>query len=82
MFLLDSNIIIYAAQPAYNELRSWFGEQPFAVSQLSRLEVMGYHLIKENEENSLIVPKDLPDVYYSQNTGFIRKVESESLFFF
>lgn len=49
MVLLDSNIIIYAAQPAYSELRKWLEKQAFAVSQLSRLEVMGYHLIKENE---------------------------------
>lgn len=64
MILLDSNIIIYAAQPAYHELRKWLEKQAFAISELSRLEVMGYHRIKENEkeyfgrffEESLLLP--------------------------
>jgi len=50
MILLDSNIIIYAAQPAYHKLRNWLTAKVLAVSELSRLEVMGYHLIKEKEE--------------------------------
>jgi len=50
MILLDSNIIIYAAQPAYHKLRNWLEDQVLVVSELSRLEVMGYHLIKKKEE--------------------------------
>ncbi|MCH2450235.1 MAG: type II toxin-antitoxin system VapC family toxin [Gracilimonas sp.] len=49
MILLDSNIIIYAAQPAYRELRKWLEKQVFAISELSRLEVMGYHRIEEDK---------------------------------
>lgn len=49
MILLDSNIIIYAAQPSYSELRNWLRQQSFAVSELSRLEVLGYHRLSDNE---------------------------------
>jgi predicted nucleic acid-binding protein len=54
MILLDSNIIIYAAQPAFIELRAWLGTQVCTVSELSRLEVMGYHLLKENERQFFV----------------------------
>lgn len=49
MILLDSNIIIYAAQPSHHKLRKWLGTQIYTVSDLSRLEVMGYYLLSENE---------------------------------
>jgi|AntRauTorcE11897_2_1112592.scaffolds.fasta_scaffold56828_2 predicted nucleic acid-binding protein len=45
MILLDSNIVIYAAQPEFNQLREWLRDHSFAVSQLSRFEVLGYHRI-------------------------------------
>lgn len=38
--------------------------------------------INEYEENILIVPKDLLDVYYNFDTGFIRQDERESLLMF
>jgi predicted nucleic acid-binding protein len=43
MMLLDSNIIIYAAQPDQAELRRWIGEHTPAVSAISYVEVLGYH---------------------------------------
>lgn len=48
--LLDSNIIIYAAQPKYVALRNWLESQWYAVSDLTRLEVLGYH--KLNRQHS------------------------------
>lgn len=45
--LLDSNIIIYAAQPKYVALRNWLESQWYAVSDLSRLEVLGYHNLNQ-----------------------------------
>ncbi len=41
--LLDSNIIIYAAQPEHHELRRLIAEQTPAVSAISYVEVLGYH---------------------------------------
>ncbi|MDZ8258833.1 type II toxin-antitoxin system VapC family toxin [Nostoc sp. ChiQUE01b] len=45
--LLDSNIIIYSAQPEYAQLRELIAEYAPAVSALSYLEVLGYHLLTE-----------------------------------
>lgn len=45
--LLDSNIIIYSAQPEYTELRTLIAENSPAVSALSYLEVWDYHQLTE-----------------------------------
>ncbi|MBF0284526.1 MAG: type II toxin-antitoxin system VapC family toxin [Magnetococcales bacterium] len=44
--LLDSNLIIYAAQPGFETLRERLQGTSFAVSPISRIEVLGYHRIK------------------------------------
>lgn len=48
--LLDSNIIIYAIKPEYENVRDFIAENPVAVSAISYLEVLGYHLISEREK--------------------------------
>lgn len=47
--LLDSNIIIYSAQPEYSQLRAFIAEHSPAVSALSYLEVLGYHRLTEQQ---------------------------------
>lgn len=47
--LLDSNIIIYAAQPEATELRTFIAEHSPAVSAISVVEVLGYHRITAEE---------------------------------
>jgi predicted nucleic acid-binding protein len=47
MMLLDSNIIIYAVQPAHSELRRLIAEHSPAVSAVSYVEVLGYHRLTE-----------------------------------
>ncbi|MEH1820560.1 MAG: type II toxin-antitoxin system VapC family toxin [Nostoc sp.] len=47
--LLDSNIIIYSAQSENGQLRELIAEYAPAVSALSYLEVLGYHLLKEEQ---------------------------------
>lgn len=47
--LLDSNIIINAAQPEHEELRRLIASQPSAVSAISVVEVLGYHRLTEVE---------------------------------
>jgi predicted nucleic acid-binding protein len=62
--LLDSNIIIYAAQPENVELRRFIAENEPVVSALSYLETLGYHRLAEVERQfleeffsvSLIIP--------------------------
>ena len=41
--LLDSNIIIYAAQPEHGRLREFIAEHAPAVSAISLVEVLGFH---------------------------------------
>lgn len=45
--LLDSNIIIYASQAEHPQIRDFISEHDIAVSALSYLEVLGYHLLTE-----------------------------------
>lgn len=47
--LLDSNIIIYAAQPEHDALRKFIFEHSLAVSVISYIEVLGYHRLEETE---------------------------------
>ena len=48
--LLDSNIFIYAVQPQYEHLRQWFTQQGVGVSEITRLEVLGYHRLNDADK--------------------------------
>jgi toxin FitB len=47
--LLDSNIIIYAAQPEHADLRRLIAEHSPRVSAISVVEVLGYHRLSGAE---------------------------------
>ena len=47
--LLDSNIIIYAAQPKHAALRQFIETYTPAVSVISYIEVLGYHKLTEDD---------------------------------
>ncbi len=47
--LLDSNIIIYASQPEFDDLREFISEKTPFVSAISYLEVLGYPHLTEDE---------------------------------
>lgn len=51
--LLDSNIIIYAAQPEHVALRQFIELHAPAVSVVSYIEVLGYHKMKEDDRQFL-----------------------------
>jgi toxin FitB len=51
--LLDSNIIIYAAQPEHTALRQFIADHTPAVSVISYIEVLGYHRLSEEEQQFL-----------------------------
>jgi predicted nucleic acid-binding protein len=53
MRLLDSNIVIYATQPANGWLRSDILSHPFAVSQATRIEVLGWHKLTPQDKTDL-----------------------------
>jgi predicted nucleic acid-binding protein len=47
--LVDSNILIYAAQPAYTHLQQFIATHAPAVSAVSYVEVLGYHQLDDEE---------------------------------
>ena len=49
MKLLDSNILIYAPQPAYEHLLSLLVDPNCFVSEITRLEVLGFHRLTASE---------------------------------
>jgi len=51
--LLDSNIIIYSYQEEYSYLRKLFSDKTICTSAISRVEVLGYHRLKYEEEKYL-----------------------------
>jgi hypothetical protein len=50
MKLIDSNILIYAARPEHAALKALLQGGDVAVSNISRLEVLGYHKITEDQK--------------------------------
>lgn len=52
MYLVDSNIIIYSFHDAY--LRKIIIAQDVYVSEISRIEVLGYHRLTSEEETYLL----------------------------
>ncbi|HEV7475297.1 MAG TPA: type II toxin-antitoxin system VapC family toxin [Pyrinomonadaceae bacterium] len=51
--LLDSNIIIYSAKREHAELRHFLRENLYSVSAVSRIEVLGYHLLAGKQREYL-----------------------------
>lgn len=48
--LTDSNIIIYASQPRYSDLRQFIADNSPSVSVVSYVEVLGYHRLTAEEK--------------------------------
>ena len=67
MFLIDSNIILYSYLPQYDYLKNIFLQESIFVSEISRVEVLGYHKLTKEEESYL---KDIfeiiPSIFPSQ----------------
>ena len=51
--LLDSNIVIYAAQPKYPQLRQFIAANAPAVSGITYVEVLGYHALTDPDKRIL-----------------------------
>jgi predicted nucleic acid-binding protein len=51
--LLDSNIIIYSAKREHADLRHFLSENLYSVSAVSRIEVLGYHLLAVEQREYL-----------------------------
>ena len=51
MKILDSNVIIYASQPSFAFLRPLLIDPDSCASEITRLEVLGYHLLDANAKS-------------------------------
>ena len=51
--LIDSNLIIYAAQPEHQKLREYVRAEAPAVSVVSKVETLGYHKLDTDEQTFL-----------------------------
>jgi toxin FitB len=51
--LLDSNILIYATQPRHDAVRDFIAAHAPAISVISRVEVLGYHRLRDEERVAL-----------------------------
>ncbi len=51
MILVDTNILIYSAQPGNKHLRMLFKQKSVGISIISKLEVLGYHKITRQQIN-------------------------------
>ena len=49
-FLIDSNIVIYSYLDKYQYLRKLIIDESARVSEISRIEVLGYHKLTTDEE--------------------------------
>ncbi len=50
MILLDSNIVIYSTKSDYPELWALLSEHALSISEITRIEVFGYHRISVQEK--------------------------------
>jgi len=84
MYLIDSHIIIYSYSDQYKYLRSILVDHHSYVSEISRVEVLGYHKLLPEEEsyfsdifklNSPICPSYLARMrdikLYRQQTNYL-----------
>lgn len=60
--LIDSNLIIYATQPPYAQLRDWLVEYGTHYSAISRLETLGYHRLDDAEKQAIMAVLDNLDM--------------------
>ncbi len=51
--LLDSNIIIYAAEPQHGAVREFIAKHKPSVSAISKVEVLGYHQLRMEHQQKL-----------------------------
>lgn len=56
--LIDSNLIIYATQAPYAQLRRWLVDYATHYSAISRLETLGYHRLGDAERQALMAILD------------------------
>jgi predicted nucleic acid-binding protein len=75
MRLVDSNILIYAAKPEYPQLKDLLEEEDIAVSELTRLEVLGFRNITDEAEEYFNAVFELVTVFPISQEVINRAIE-------
>jgi predicted nucleic acid-binding protein len=52
--LIDSNLIIYATQPPYAQMRGWLVDNATHYCAITRLETLGYHHLGDAEQQAIM----------------------------
>ncbi|HVS90941.1 MAG TPA: type II toxin-antitoxin system VapC family toxin [Mucilaginibacter sp.] len=84
MYLIDNNIIIYSYLSDYKYLRDLFVPDQVVVSEISRVEVLGYNKITKAEESYFqdifrLIPIILPSQAIFDAAIIFRKMHKLSL---
>lgn len=61
--LLDSNIFIYAIQAKYQALQQWCQHTDIAASEITLLEVLGYHQLNAQDKEDFIALFACTEIY-------------------
>jgi len=69
-FLLDSNIVIYSYKAEFRYLRNLVADSAACISEISRVEILGYHQLKADEEK-----------YYHEMFDFINIIDTSKEIF-
>ena len=64
MTLIDSNLIIYAVQAEFKDLRQWIIDNEPKYSIISRVEVLGFHGLQGIEKQAITALLNSLDVVY------------------
>jgi len=68
MFLLDSNILIYSYSPEYKYLRDFFTRNSIFISEITRVEILGFHKLTTDEERYFKYALSfIPSIFPSQD---------------
>jgi hypothetical protein len=51
--VLDSNLLIYAAEPGYDEICRFIAKHKSYLSVISKIEVLGYHQLSAEQRQKL-----------------------------
>lgn len=73
--LVDSNIIIYSLSEEYSYLRELFLREECNISEISRVEVLGYHLLNDKQKNYFLDIFDYSTVLIPTKTIFDKSIE-------
>ncbi len=83
-FLIDSNIVIYSYLDKYQYLRKLIIDESARVSEISRIEVLGYHKLTTDEEKYFLdifnfVPVVIPSKEIFDKAIQLRKLHNLKL---